>query len=88
MIFCMTSLGMICFSSLIQGWYVTKTNIIDRLLLFAATVALMYPELITGFFLPHEQRYLGYVLGVALMVLIWLRQKAGVKLTAPREAAA
>ena len=58
------------------------------LLLFAATVALMYPALITGFFLPHDQRYLGYILGLALMILTWLRQKAGAKFAAPREAAA
>ena len=88
MIFCMTSLGMISFSSLIQGWFITKTSILDRLLLFAATVALMYPALITGFFLPHDQRYLGYILGLALMILTWLRQKAGAKFAAPREAAA
>lgn len=88
MIFCMTSLGMVCFSSTIQGWYLTKTNILDRLLLFSATVTLMYPALITDFFLPHNQRYFGYLLGIALMILTWLRQKAGAKFSAHREAAA
>lgn len=88
MIFCMTSLGMVCFSSTIQGWYLTKTNILDRLLLFSATVTLMYPALITDFFLPHDQRYFGYLLGLALMILTWLRQKAGAKFSAHRETTA
>ena len=88
MIFCMTSLGMICFSSLVQGWFVVKTSIVDRLLLFVATVVLMYPALRTGFFLPHEQRHLGYIVGLGLMLLTYLRQKAGVKLAASREVSA
>lgn len=88
MIFCMTSLGMICFSSMIQGWFITKTSILDRLLLLGATIILMYPALITGFFLPNEQRHLGYVVGLALMVLTYLRQKAGVKLASSKEALA
>lgn len=88
MIFCMTSLGMVCFSSFVQGWFVIRTNIVDRLLLLAATVVLMYPALLTGFFLPHEQRHLGYIVGLALMLLAYLRQKTSAKLAASREVTA
>ena len=88
MIFCMTSLGMVCFSSMIQGWFITKTSLLDRLILFCATVVLMYPALLTGFFLPHEQRHLGYIAGLALMILAYLRQKAGAKNAASKEALA
>lgn len=88
MIFCMTSLGMVCFSSLVQGWFVTKTSILDRVLLLGASIVLMYPALLTGFFLPNEQRHLGYIVGLALMLLTYLRQKAGAKLAASGEAVA
>jgi TRAP-type uncharacterized transport system fused permease subunit len=81
-IFAMTSLGMICFASFVQGWYVTYTNLFDRALLLAATVILMYPALLTGFFLPHEDRHLGYAVGLALMVLVYIRQKASLRLAA------
>ena len=87
MIFCMTSLGMVCFSSMIQGWFITKTSLLDRLLLLGASVVLMYPALLTGFFLPQEQRHFGYLAGLALMTLAYLRQKAGAR-TASGEAAA
>ena len=48
----------------------------------------MYPALLTGFFLPNEQRHLGYLAGLALMVLVYVRQKAGMKISASREATA
>ncbi len=88
MIFCMTSLGMVCFSSLVQGWFVTRTSILDRVLLLGASIVLMYPALLTGFFLPNEQRHLGYIVGLALMLLTYLRQKAGAKFAASKEVVA
>ncbi len=88
LIFCMTALGMISFTSLVQGWFICKTSILDRVLLLAATIVLMYPELITGFFLPHELRHCGYILGLGLMALVWLIQKATLARAGKRSAAA
>jgi hypothetical protein len=48
----------------------------------------MYPALLTGFFLPHEQRHFGYAVGLALMAIVYIRQKAGMKLSAKKEAVA
>ena len=87
-IFAMTSLGMICFTSLVQGWFVTHANLFDRILLLGASIVLMYPALLTGFFLPHEQRHFGYAVGLALMAIVYIRQKAGMKLSAKKEAVA
>ena len=87
-IFAMTSLGMICFTSLVQGWFVTHANLFDRILLLGASIVLMYPALLTGFFLPHEQRHFGYAVGLALMALVYIRQKAGMKFSAKKEAVA
>ena len=87
-IFAMTSLGMICFTSLVQGWFVTHANLFDRILLLGASIVLLYPALLTGFFLPHEQRHFGYAVGIGLMVLVYIRQKAGMRLSARKEVAA
>ena len=48
----------------------------------------MYPALLTGFFLPHEDRHLGYAVGLGLVFLVYLRQKASMKLSANKEAKA
>ena len=87
-IFAMTSLGMICFTSLVQGWFVTHANLFDRILLLGASIVLMYPALLTGFFLPHEQRHFGYAVGLAIMLVVFIRQKASLKFSAKKEAVA
>ena len=74
-IYLMTTAGCVCFASLTQGWFFARNNILDKLLLLAATVILLYPYLITGFFLPYEQRFVGYGIGIGLMVVTWLLQK-------------
>ncbi len=74
-IFAMTSLGMVAFTSAIQGWLYNKTNIIERLLLVASTVVLMYPHMLTGYFLPYEQRWWGYAIGVGIFLLPLIMQK-------------
>ena len=79
---------MICFTSLVQGWFVTHANLFDRILLLGASIVLLYPALLTGFFLPHEQRHFGYAVGIGLMVLVYIRQKAGMRLSARKEVAA
>lgn len=66
-IFAMTVLGCIAFSSLTQGWFIARTTAGDRLILAFATVILLYPQLITGFFLPYSLRYVGYAVGVAAL---------------------
>lgn len=78
-IFGMTALGMICFTSLVQGWLLKATNLFDRLVLLGATVMFMYPALITDLFLPHDQRYFGYLGGIGLLGIVALRQLATIK---------
>ncbi len=75
-IFAMTSLGMIAFTSFMQGWALLKTNIVERLILLAATPTLLFPYLVTGSVLPYEQRWWGYALGVGLVALVVLMQLA------------
>jgi len=72
MIFAMTGLGMVAVSSAIQGWLI---DILERLILVAATVVLMFPALISGYVLPYEQRWWGYLVGIALFGIAFLSQK-------------
>lgn len=66
-LFAMTVLGCMAFSSLTQGWFITRTTAVDRIILAFATIILLYPQLITGFFLPYSLRYVGYAFGVAAL---------------------
>ena len=45
-----------------------------------------YPALLTGFFLPHDQRYWGYLSGIGIMGLLAYMQHA--RTTQTTEAAA
>lgn len=74
-VFAMTSVGMLAFTSAIQGWVLCRTNIIERIVLLAITAIMMFPALITGFFLDYEQRWWGYAVGLALCALIYFSQK-------------
>lgn len=66
-LFAMTVLGCMAFSSLTQGWFITRTTAVDRIILAFATIILLYPQLITGFFLPYSLRYVGYAFGLAAL---------------------
>lgn len=74
-IFAMTCLASMAFASLTQGWFIRSNTFIESLVLAFITVILFYPALITGFFLPYELRYVGYAIGVGLLVLLYLVQK-------------
>ncbi len=74
-IFAMTVIGCICFASLVQGWFVNKNNFIEGVLLAFNTVLFLNPFFITGFFLPYNQRYFGYLIGAVILVIIYILQK-------------
>lgn len=75
LIFAMTALGCMAFASLTQGWFLAPNTWPDAALLAAATVILLFPALLTGFVLPLDQRYWGYLVGVALLALLALLQR-------------
>ena len=66
-LFFMTVLGCMSFASLTQGWFIAKNTLPDALLLACSTIIRLYPALLTGFFLPHDQRYWGYLIGIGIM---------------------
>ena len=75
MIFAMTTLGCMSFASLTQRWFIARTNAFESLILAFATVTLLYPYLITGFFLPYEMRFVGYAIGLGALVLLGVIQR-------------
>ncbi len=74
-IFIMTCLGSMTFASLTQGWFIRSNTKLESLLLILITLLLMYPALITGFILPHDYRYIGYFIGLALLVALYYHQR-------------
>ena len=85
-LFFMTVLGCMSFASLTQGWFIAKNTLPDALLLACSTIIMLYPALLTGFFLPHDQRYWGYLIGIGIMGLLAYMQHA--RTTQTTEAAA
>lgn len=83
-IFAMTSVGMIAFTSAVQGWVLTTTGLIERLVLLVITLIMMFPATLTGFFLDYSQRYWGYAVGLALFGGILMFQK--LRLSTKRDA--
>lgn len=75
MIFAMTGLAMIAMASAIQGWLIDRCTILERLLLLGATAILMFPALVSGFFMPYEQRWWGYLAGVGIFALVYATQR-------------
>lgn len=75
-IFGMTVLGSMAFASLTQGWFLAKNTFIDSIILVFCTVIMLYPALITGFVLPHEDRYWGYAIGCLVMLALGFVQTA------------
>ncbi|MGN1209673.1 MAG: TRAP transporter permease, partial [Duodenibacillus sp.] len=73
-IFAMTSVGMLAFTSALQGWLVRQINVLERVLLLVCTAFMLFPFSLTGFFLPYEMRWWGYLPGLAIFGGLWLWQ--------------
>ena len=74
LIFATAIVGMFAFSSSLQGWFVTKCNPIERLLLLLVTPLMLVPNICAKFieFIPSE--YASYGIGAAIYVLIFTKQ--------------
>lgn len=74
-LFAMTSLGMMAMSSALEGWFINKVNRTERVILLCASGILVFPFLVTGAFLPYEMRWWGYLIGVALIGVVYVWQR-------------
>jgi TRAP-type uncharacterized transport system fused permease subunit len=78
MIFITAVLGMFAFSSATQGYFLTKVNILERLL-FLVIVPFMFIPNMTAHWLGYNVEYISYAIGIAIYVMLYLLQKAKIK---------
>ena len=77
-IFLSALLGMFAFTSATQGWFITKVNILERLLLISVIPFAMQPQLMVNH-LHFQSEYLSYLTALGIYVLVYIMQKARVK---------
>jgi hypothetical protein len=69
---------MFAFSSATQGWFITKTSGIERLLLLAVVPFMLVPN-IMAIKLPIGSEYTAYAIGFAIYASVYFLQKMRVK---------
>jgi len=75
LIFAMACLGNFSFASATQGWFITRNRFYEIPLFLTATFVLMQPGYVAQWLgVPQDQRYWTYLIGVAIMVLIYVIQ--------------
>ncbi len=77
-IFLTAVIGMFAFSSATQGYFVAKTNTLERLL-FLCVVPLMFLPRLFETHLGFPNHYASYTLGIGIFVLIYVMQKMRLK---------
>ncbi len=78
LIFFTAAAGMFAFSSATQGWVLTKTSGIERLLLLAVVPFMLIPNM-TSLWLGLGSEYLSYLVGFALYGAVYFTQKNKIK---------
>ncbi len=78
LIFITAVAGMFAFSSATQGWFLTKTSGIERILLLAVVPFMLVPNIMAAK-LGLGSEYLGYAIGAAVYFLVWFMQKSKIK---------
>jgi len=73
-IFIVAMLGMFSFSSAIQGYFIKHNNAIERVLFLVATPLFFVPNLVVDY-LHLPNKYICYIIGLAIWVFIYLWQK-------------
>jgi TRAP transporter 4TM/12TM fusion protein len=89
LIFAMACVGNFAFASATQGWFVAKNKFYELPLFLFVTLNLMRPDLIARWVgLPHGQRYWTYLIGLAVLGLLYLMQRPRIPQPAAAAAAA
>jgi len=85
LIFAMACVGNFAFASATQGWFVARNRFYEVPLFLLVTLNLMRPDLIASWVgLPHAQRYWTYLIGLAILGLLFIMQRPRI----PKPAAA
>ena len=76
LIFAMACIGNFAFASATQGWFVARNKFYEIPLFLCVTLILMRPDLISRLLgIGQDQRYWCYLLGLALLGLLYLMQR-------------
>lgn len=78
LIFFTAAAGMFAFSSATQGWVLTHTSGVERVLLLAVVPFMLIPNM-TSMWLGLGSEYMSYVVGFAIYGLVYFMQKNKVK---------
>jgi len=77
-IFTTAFMGMIAFSCSTQGYFITRTNIIERLVFMTILPFMFLPKIMEDYMgLSHH--YISYLIGITIFVAIYFVQKAKVR---------
>jgi len=79
LIFTMAVIGMFAFSSATQSYFLTKLNVLERLIFMIIVPMMLVPNIMQEWlYLPHE--YVAYAIGLVIYVGLYLSEKKKVKL--------
>nr|MBP3724569.1 TRAP transporter permease [Campylobacter sp.] len=73
-IFITALLGMFAFSSALQGWFVTKCNVLERLLLLAIVPFMLVPNICERYFSFVGSEFMSFGIGLTILALIFAKQ--------------
>lgn len=81
-IFIIATCGAMFFASAVQGWFVTKNNIFDTILLLAASIFFYRPAIISNFFhinTDEAHKYYFVIVPAILVAIVYIMQKMRTK---------
>jgi len=70
--------GMFAFSSATQSWFLTKTNVLERMALLAVVPFMLVPNMASSW-LSLGSEYISYIIGFAIYAAVYYVQKQKVK---------
>jgi TRAP transporter 4TM/12TM fusion protein len=78
LIFLAAVAGMFAFSSATQGWLITKTSSLERLLLLSVVPFMLVPNIMANK-LPIGSEYMAYAIGFVIYIGVYFLQKGRIK---------
>jgi len=79
LIFLTAVAGMFAFSSATQGWVLTKTTMVERILLLSIVPLMLIPNVMSSL-LHLDSEYTSYVIGFAIYATVYMMQKNKIKI--------
>ncbi len=77
-IFVTAIIGMFAFASATQGYFIIKTNLLEKLLFLAVVPFMFLPKMVMGWInLPSH--YISYMIGIMIVGVVYLMQKKRIK---------